>query len=92
MAAAQASKIRDKVWESAQISGDAEKVIDNKETWKAGVKASCPNCNAPLSGTPKFCPECGYKIEIARHCTECGAKLNPGVKFCPECGTKVAAS
>jgi hypothetical protein len=92
MAAAQASKTREKVWESAQVSDDAEKMIGKKETWKAGVKAACPSCNAPLSGTPKFCPECGAKIETAKHCTECGVKLNPGAKFCPECGTKVEAS
>jgi DNA-directed RNA polymerase subunit M/transcription elongation factor TFIIS len=88
MAAAQASKTRDKIWESADVSTEAEKVITKKETWKDGVKAACPNCNAPLAGTPKFCPECGAKIDAAKHCTECGAKLTPGAKFCPECGTK----
>jgi membrane protease subunit (stomatin/prohibitin family) len=88
MAAAQASKEREKVQEAAEASDEAVKVITNKKVWKEGVRAACPNCNAPLSGTPKFCPECGAKIDTAKHCTECGAKLTPGAKFCPECGTK----
>jgi hypothetical protein len=88
MAAAQASKTREKIWESAQVADEADKVVSNQNTWKAGVRAACPHCNAPLDGAPKFCPECGGKIQSEKFCAECGAKLTAGVKFCPECGTK----
>jgi hypothetical protein len=90
MAAAQASKTREKIWESAQVSQEDEKAVTNEKTWKSGVKAACPECNAPLAGAPKFCPECGAKIQAEKFCAECGAKLAPGAKFCPECGTKAA--
>jgi len=88
MAAAQASKTREKIWENAQASDEDARTAGDQKTWQAGVRASCPKCHAPLQGAAKFCPECGAKIEVARHCTECGAKLTAGAKFCPECGTK----
>ncbi|MFZ6029146.1 MAG: zinc ribbon domain-containing protein [Chloroflexota bacterium] len=88
MAAAQASKASEKVWENAQASDEDTKVIGNQKAWKAGVRASCPHCNAPLDGTPKFCPECGQKIQAEKFCVECGTKLAAAAKFCPECGTK----
>jgi DNA-directed RNA polymerase subunit M/transcription elongation factor TFIIS len=91
MAAAQASKTRDKVWESAEVAEEDEQQIGDKKTWKAGVRAACPQCNAPLASNVKFCPECGAKIASAAFCAECGAKLTPGAKFCPECGTKAGA-
>jgi membrane protease subunit (stomatin/prohibitin family) len=59
-----------------------------KETWKETIRATCPKCNAPLSGKVKFCPECGEKISSDRFCSECGAKVAASAKFCPECGTK----
>lgn len=89
MAAAQASRTREKVWESAQVSEEDTQQATNAATWKAGVRAACPNCNAPLAGNVKFCPECGAKIQQQAHCTECGSKLLPGAKFCPDCGAKV---
>lgn len=88
MAAAQASKASEKIWENAQASDEEVKVIGNQNAWKAGVRAACPHCSAPLDGTPKFCPECGEKIQAEKFCSECGAKLAAGAKFCPECGAK----
>lgn len=44
----------------------------------------CPSCEAVLSGTPKFCPECGTALE--RKCSKCGNKIEGMPKFCPECG------
>ena len=90
MAAAQASKTRDKIWENADVAEEDANQITRKETWKTGLTAACPSCNAPLPPNVKFCPECGAKIQVEKHCTECGAKLTPGVKFCAECGTKVS--
>jgi hypothetical protein len=86
MSAAQASKAVQEVWEKAATS-DEEKVdaMDFKQT----VRATCPQCEAPLAANTKFCPNCGTKIKVESFCTECGAKLPPGVKFCPEFGAKV---
>lgn len=47
----------------------------------------CSNCNAVLSGNPKFCPECGNKLSLS--CPKCGTSLTPSAKFCPECGEKI---
>jgi membrane protease subunit (stomatin/prohibitin family) len=51
---------------------------------------NCPKCNAAVSKTAKFCPECGQKIETSatKFCSECGAKIEVNAKFCPECGAK----
>jgi predicted amidophosphoribosyltransferase len=60
-----------------------------EESWRKGVRASCPECNAPLpDNKAKFCQECGAKLQKDIFCTGCGAKLEPGVKFCGECGTR----
>lgn len=85
--AAQSSKTVQEIWENAQ-SSDEDKPMAT-QGWNETVKASCPQCNAPLAGNAKFCPECGAKISAEKHCTKCGVKLLPGAKFCPECGTKV---
>ena len=53
------------------------------------VRASCPECGAPLATNVKFCPECGAKLKTVSFCPECGAKMQPGAKFCGECGHKV---
>jgi RNA polymerase subunit RPABC4/transcription elongation factor Spt4 len=50
----------------------------------------CNKCNAEISDSAKFCPECGSKINKVRHCAECGFELLPDAKFCPECGTKIS--
>jgi predicted amidophosphoribosyltransferase len=59
-------------------------------SWRAGVRATCPKCNAPLAANTKFCPECGTQIKSEAFCTECGAKIQPNAKFCGECGAKAA--
>jgi len=48
---------------------------------------SCPNCNANVKSTSKFCPECGAKMKPV--CPGCKKELPAGTKFCPECGTKL---
>lgn len=91
MAAAQASRTVEEVWAHSKVAEEDREML-REESWREGVRATCPNCNAPLTGKVKFCPECGAKIQPQAHCAECGAKLTPGAKFCPECGAKVAAS
>jgi membrane protease subunit (stomatin/prohibitin family) len=89
MSAAQASKTVEEVWSSAQVADADHAVIAKPESWKAGLRAACPSCNAPLPQNVKFCPECGAKIQTETLCAKCGNKLLPGAKFCPECGNKV---
>ncbi|QLQ26106.1 MAG: zinc ribbon domain-containing protein [Dechloromonas sp.] len=50
---------------------------------------NCPNCNAGLSGTPKFCPKCGARIganstepPTTRKCPQCGTENALAAKFC----------
>lgn len=89
MAAAQASRTVEEVWAHSQMAEEDREMLKEK-SWREGVRATCPECNAPLAANVKFCPECGAKIQAQAHCTECGTKLSPGAKFCPECGTRVA--
>jgi len=87
MSAAQASRTVEEVWAHSQVAEEDREML-KEESWRAGVRATCPNCNAPLAANVKFCPECGAKIQAQKHCTQCGAKLSPGTKFCSECGAK----
>jgi membrane protease subunit (stomatin/prohibitin family) len=89
MAAAQASRTVDEVWAHSKVAEEDREMLQEK-SWREGVRATCPNCNAPLAKNVKFCPECGTKIKSEAFCTECGAKLQPGAKFCAECGAKVS--
>ena len=86
MAAAQASKSVEEVWAHAEMA-EEDKHLTEKD-WREGVRASCPQCEAPLANNVKFCPECGAKIQQAAFCTQCGGKMASGAKFCPECGAK----
>jgi hypothetical protein len=86
MSAAQASRSVEEIWAHAAMAEEDKKLA--KENWRQTIRASCPECEAPLATNAKFCPECGAKLKSASHCAECGGKLTPGVKFCPECGTK----
>ncbi len=87
MAAAQASRTVEEIWAHSKVAeGDREMLKD--ESWRAGVRATCPQCNAPLAENAKFCPECGAAILVEKICANCGAKVKPGTKFCPDCGTK----
>ena len=87
MAAAQASRTTQEIWEHSQVA-EEDRAMLKEESWRAGVRATCPKCNAPLAKDAKFCPECGAAIQADKHCTKCGAKLAVGAKFCAECGTK----
>ena len=56
----------------------------------------CPSCGTTNSEGPKFCQNCGNKLEIPaptepgkRFCSACGTEVAPGVKFCPQCGQKM---
>lgn len=40
----------------------------------------CNSCMTELSGTPKFCPKCGVRIELP-------SESAPAIKRCPQCGT-----
>ncbi|PKO14994.1 MAG: zinc ribbon domain-containing protein [Chloroflexi bacterium HGW-Chloroflexi-10] len=86
MSAAQASKSVEEVWAHAAMAEEDKKLAT--ENWRETIRASCPECQAPLANNAKFCPECGAKLKVSLHCTECGAKLQPNAKFCGECGHK----
>lgn len=88
MAAAQSSRTVEEIWAHSQMAEEDREMLTEK-SWREGVRASCPNCEAPLANNAKFCPECGTKLKSEQFCTECGGKLLPNAKFCPECGTKV---
>jgi membrane protease subunit (stomatin/prohibitin family) len=88
ISAQQSAKAREKIYTEVTADEEDSKVIGSVGTGK--VKASCPQCHAPLAANVKFCPECGYKLQEKKFCAECGAALLPGAKFCPECGTKAA--
>jgi hypothetical protein len=88
MAAAQASRTTEEIWAHSKVA-EEDRAMLKEENWRAGVRATCPQCNAPLQKNVKFCPECGAKIDAKKHCTQCGAELAPDTKFCAECGHKV---
>ena len=49
---------------------------------------ACPHCQAQISPTAKFCPECGKAPQPATQaCIACHAAIPVNTKFCPECGT-----
>ena len=87
MAAAQASKSVEEVWAHAAMA-EEDKKLDQK-VWREGIRATCPQCEAPLANNVKFCPECGARIKEINQCSSCGSKVTPGSKFCPECGDKL---
>jgi len=87
MAAAQASRTVEEIWAHSKMAEEDRSMLKD-ESWREGVRATCPNCNAPLAKNAKFCPECGASIKAEKFCTNCGAKLEAGAKFCADCGTK----
>lgn len=44
----------------------------------------CPNCNAVVSSSYKYCPFCNTRLQ--KECIKCGMILNPAWKHCPACG------
>ena len=59
---------------------------------------ACPNCQAHIPSTSKFCPNCGQNIGAApaqpsnvpvRKCPKCDTVVPAGASFCQSCGTKL---
>jgi len=88
MSAAQASRSVEEVWAHAAMAEEDKKL--STENWRQTIRATCPQCEAPLQENAKFCPKCGAALKADRHCTQCGEKLPPDSLFCPGCGAKVA--
>jgi len=69
----------------------------------AGTEAAvalvvCPNCQAHIPATSKFCPNCGQNMTIAqtppnpapgKKCSKCDSLNAAGATFCQNCGTKL---
>jgi hypothetical protein len=89
MTAAQSSRTVEEIWAHSKMAEEDREML-KEESWRAGIRATCPQCNVPLPANTKFCAECGAKIQAQAHCTQCGTKLAPGAKFCGDCGTKTA--
>ncbi len=87
MAKAQSDKSVEEVYAQACMA-EEDKHLD-AETWRKGIKASCPACGKSLATDSKFCPDCGAKINDDTQCSKCKTKLSPGAKFCGNCGEKV---
>jgi len=50
----------------------------------------CPNCQAEMPETMKFCGNCGKALAVQElKCPKCGAKVEPGMQFCGNCGQKM---
>lgn len=58
----------------------------------------CPNCQAHIPSTSKFCPNCGQSMQVApsqpssppgKKCSKCGTVAAAGATFCQNCGTKL---
>jgi Double zinc ribbon len=87
MTAAQSSRTVEEIWAHSKMAEEDREML-KEESWRAGVRATCPQCNVPLAANTKFCAECGAKIQSQAHCSQCGAKLAAGAKFCGDCGAK----
>jgi len=88
MAAAQSSRTVQEIWAHSKVA-EEDRAMLTEQTWREGVRATCPSCGVALAKKVKFCPDCGTKIQVEGLCSGCGAKLAPGAKFCAECGDKV---
>jgi len=58
----------------------------------AAALVICPNCNARVPATSKFCPECGTTLTAptgTTKCPNCGHQVLNTAKFCPDCGNKM---
>lgn len=52
---------------------------------------TCPNCQAELPKSAKFCSECGANVESSGNCPNCNESLKPDARFCHSCGEAVGA-
>lgn len=72
------------------FANNMQQMSNNNNQSQQNISTSnktCPNCHAVLHGNPKFCPECGQKLNQV--CPDCGTEVKPNAKFCPECGRKL---
>ena len=81
-AAAQATTIKEQVWEKARSTD----LVSNVDLTSKAV-AYCPQCGARSQGG-KFCQECGTRFSASTECPKCGTSIEGQSKFCPECGEK----
>ena len=64
--------------------------VQNKGPWL------CPRCGSPHRQGARFCPTCGYSLDLGapeyqiKHCTHCGQPLRPNSKFCTQCGRSIS--
>jgi membrane protease subunit (stomatin/prohibitin family) len=57
----------------------------------------CPNCQAHIPSTSKFCPNCGQGLTAqtqpspppGRQCTKCNSMVPASASFCQNCGNKL---
>ncbi len=74
------------------VFADAINGATKKETTTPATTVktkNCPNCNAEIKATAKFCSECGHKFATKKFCPNCGAEVKATAKFCSECGEKI---
>ncbi|MDY0278716.1 MAG: zinc-ribbon domain-containing protein, partial [Acholeplasma sp.] len=62
-----------------------EKAVEHQKTLSKTKK--CPQCDSNVTDDDKFCPECGFKLDLT--CKHCGKKYPTNSKFCPFCGEKI---
>ncbi len=91
MTAAQSSRTVQEIWAHSKMAEDDREMLKEK-SWREGVRATCPECEAPLPAKVKFCPECGARLQTQSHCAQCGAALREGMKFCGDCGARAGAA
>ncbi len=70
----------------------------------AGVSVAlvvCPNCQAHIPSTSKFCPNCGQNMSGSqaqpsavpiKKCPKCDTVVPTGASFCQNCGSKLGQS
>jgi hypothetical protein len=63
MSAAQASRSVEEVWAHAAMAQKDQKL--GKENWQETIRASCPQCEAPLAANAKFGPQCGTTLQAS---------------------------
>lgn len=62
-----------------------EKAVEHQAKQKK--QKECPQCGHHVTDDEKFCPECGFKLDLT--CKNCGKKYPTNAKFCPFCGEKI---